>query len=61
MSPGKQHMVREQGEYGWTMYTVLGMKQPFMSAHIAVGLCKIVVTLKMLVFSATVSVIYRTL
>lgn len=55
MSPDKQRTVREQGEYGWMMCTVLEMKQPFMSAPMVVGVYKIVVTLKMQVFCATVS------
>ena len=49
-------MVREPGEYGWTMCTVLEMKQPFMSVRTVVGLYRIVITLKMPAFSATVSV-----
>ena len=54
-------MVRELEGYGWTMFIAPEMKQQSMSALMADGACKIVITLKMLVFSATVSVIFRSL
>ena len=51
--------MRELEGYGLTMFTVLEMKQQSMSVLIVDGAYKIVITLKMLVFSATVSVIIR--
>ena len=50
-------MVKELEEYGWMMFTVLGMRQQSMNALMVGGAYRIVITLKMPVFSAIVSVI----